>query len=259
MGGSVSAIVGGITGPAAAQVGADAQTQAAQIASQTEMNMFNTTQSNLKPYMQSGVGSTTALQGLTGSGTSDPLSSALLKAPTMDEATLQQTPGYQFNLNQGLESAQNSYAARGLGSSGAAVKGAETYATGLADSTYQNQYANAVTNQTNQFNRLMSLSTLGENAAAGVGVAATQTGANIASNQIGAGNASAAAAMATGNAISGAAQTGFTNNLLQGMYGSGFGSGSGSAYVNSSPQSQVSSDVAEEDASNGSGGGGWFS
>jgi hypothetical protein len=58
----------------------------------------------------------------------------------ISESTLQNTPGYQFTLGQGLESTQSSAAARGLASSGAALKGAATYATGLADSTYQNQY-----------------------------------------------------------------------------------------------------------------------
>jgi hypothetical protein len=57
----------------------------------------------------------------------------------ISEQTLENTPGYQFTLGQGLESTQNSAAARGLGSSGAALKGAATYATGLADQTYQNQ------------------------------------------------------------------------------------------------------------------------
>ena len=60
----------------------------------------------------------------------------------INEQTLQNTPGYQFTLGQGLQSTQNSAAARGLGVSGAALKGAATYATGLADQTYQNQYQN---------------------------------------------------------------------------------------------------------------------
>ena len=58
----------------------------------------------------------------------------------MDQATLEQTPGYQFALSQGLQATQNSAAARGLGVSGAALKGAATFATGLADNTYQQQF-----------------------------------------------------------------------------------------------------------------------
>jgi hypothetical protein len=62
----------------------------------------------------------------------------LQNGPT--QAQLEATPGYQFTLQQGLESTQNSAAARGLGNSGAALKGAATYATGLANQTYQNQF-----------------------------------------------------------------------------------------------------------------------
>jgi hypothetical protein len=62
----------------------------------------------------------------------------LQNGPT--QAQLEATPGYKFTLQQGLESVQNSAAARGLGSSGAALKGAATYVTGLADQTYQNNF-----------------------------------------------------------------------------------------------------------------------
>ena len=57
---------------------------------------------------------------------------------------LQATPGYQFTLDQGLESTQNGASARGLGTSGAADKAAASYATGLASTTYQNQLGNAL-------------------------------------------------------------------------------------------------------------------
>src|SRR5664279_5795582 len=63
----------------------------------------------------------------------------------MTQAQLEKTPGYQFQLGQGLAATQNSAAARGLGVSGSALKGAATFATGLADSNYQNQFANAQT------------------------------------------------------------------------------------------------------------------
>jgi hypothetical protein len=71
-------------------------------------------------------------------GAANNLYSTLQNGPT--QAQLAATPGYQFTLNQGLESTQNSAAARGLGNSGAALKGAAAYATGLANSTYQNDF-----------------------------------------------------------------------------------------------------------------------
>ena len=143
-------------------------------------------------------------------------------APT--EAQLQQTPGYQFTLSQGLKSTQSAAAARGLGSSGAALKGASTYATGLADSTYQNQFNNFQTQQTNNFNRLLGLTSLGENAAAQTGNYGTQTAANIGNNITGAGTATAAADTAAGSQISGLANnlgSAYLTNSLMGSSGGG--------------------------------------
>ncbi len=71
----------------------------------------------------------------------------------MDEATLRQTPGYQFALSQGLQATQNSAAARGLGVSGAALKGAATFATGLADNTYQQQFNQLQTQFSDQLSK----------------------------------------------------------------------------------------------------------
>lgn len=175
--------------------------------------------------MQTGQQANTALANATGVGTANPLTSPLLQAPSanLNEANLQSTPGYQFNLTQGEKAVQNSASARGLGVSGAAQKGAANYATGLADSTYQNQYSNEVTNQTNQFNRLLALASGGQNAAANLGGYATQTGSSIGSNIIGGANANAAATVASANAIGNAANSIpnslITSTLLQGMYG----------------------------------------
>jgi hypothetical protein len=191
---------------------ADAQTTAAQTAANTAMTQYNTTAGYLAPYRDIGNQAETQLSG----------SLASLTAPiTMDETTLQNTPGYQFNLTQGLKAAQNSAASRGLGTSGAALKGATTFATGLADSTYQNQFNNANTNQTNAFNRLSSLVGTGENAAAGTGQAGTAAANTAAGAQIGAGNAQAAAANATGSAISNAANNAGGYAAYKGIYGTG--------------------------------------
>lgn len=173
-----------------ASTAAKAQEASQAAALTNSQNQFNTTNTNLAPFRA--VGDTAANE------LSNNLSS--LTAPiTMNEQTLENSPGYQFNLTQGLKATQNSAAARGLGVSGAALKGASTFATGLADNTYQNQFNNAVTNQTNAFNRLSSLVNTGENAAAqtgALGQAATTT-QNAALT--GSGNAAAAGANAIGS------------------------------------------------------------
>lgn len=150
------------------------------------------------------------------------------------QATLEGLPGYQFTLDQGLKATQNSAAGRGLGVSGAALKGASAYSTGLAASTWPELYnANLQTYQTNA-NKLLQGATLGENAAAQTGAFGTQTAANIGQTAVGVGNAQAAGAVGTANAISGGL-SGISGNLLtaallggQGNLFGGGGSGGGS-------------------------------
>jgi hypothetical protein len=177
-------------------------------ASDTAKQVYGYTRSDLSPYTtagQSAMSSALSLaQGSPTGGGPDYVSQAAANLPgTMTQAQLEQTPGYQFNLSQGLKATQSAAAARGLGVSGASLKGAATYATGLADSTYQNQFNNAQsrfsdylslntgqqTNLTNQFNRLNSLATIGEQAGAATGYAGTSLASTSATAQEAAGNA----------------------------------------------------------------------
>lgn len=193
-----TAVIGaGVLGAGAtiysANTAAKAQENAANASLVNSENQFNATNNNLAPFRQIGVDAGNELT----SRLADLTSPILL-----NESTLENTPGYQFNLTQGLKATQNSAAARGLGTSGAALKGASTFATGLADNTYKTQFDIANTNQTNAYNRLKGLVDTGETAAAGTGAlaqAATTT-QNTALTQ--GGTAAAAGANATGGAIS---------------------------------------------------------
>jgi hypothetical protein len=207
----MAAVIGGgaILGAGASIYGAskaaDAQKSAADKASATQMAMYNQTRSDLQPFVQAGTDATNKLTGQIDS----------LTAPfSMTQANLEATPGYQFNLSQGLKSTQNSAAARGLGLSGAAMKGAASYATGLADSTYQSQFNMDQTSKTNTFNKLLGTSQLGANAANQTGSYGTTTAGNIGQNTIGAGNATAGAYMAGANGVSSAAN-GLGNYYMQ--------------------------------------------
>lgn len=204
------ALISGVAANSAANTQASAERNAANI----QQQMFDQTQAGLAPYNQAGQQATTELQNLTPFNFN----------PT--QAQLEGTPGYQFNLSQGLKSTQNGYAAQGLGSSGAALKGAATYATGLADTTYQNQFNNALTTYNNNLGRLQNLSNLGENAAANTGQFATQTGANIGQTAVGAANAIASGTVGTANAISGGIGS-ISSGLL---YNNLFNSGGGGIY-----------------------------
>jgi len=217
---AVAVVGAGVVGAAstayAANKAADAQTAAANKAADTSMAMYNQTRSDLSPYRNIGNQAASDL-----SARLDDLTSPIV----MDQATLEKTPGYQFNLYQGLKSVQNSAAARGLGTSGAALKGAATFATGLADNTYQNQFQNAVTNQTNAYNRLKSLVDTGSNAAAQTGTAGTNAANTSSSAAMAAGNAQAGAANAMGTAGRNLADSVASGYIYKGLYGNNADSG----------------------------------
>lgn len=109
-------------------------------------------------------------------------------AQTAASGLFQTDPGYQFDLTQGEKAVDNSAAARGLGTSGAEIKGATQYATGLADNAYSSFY-----------NRLSGLANTGQtaiqtvaNAGAGAASGEAQTVASGQNqlNQIGSAGAS---------------------------------------------------------------------
>jgi hypothetical protein len=122
--------------------------------------MYNTDQTNLNPYMQTGA---------TASNLLTQQLPSLSQGFDPTQAQLQSLPGYQFELQQGLEATQNGYAAQGLGVSGAAMKGAASYAQGLASTDLTN-YANIYnTNRTDTANILTGGAQLGMNAASTLG------------------------------------------------------------------------------------------
>jgi hypothetical protein len=122
---------------------------------------------------------------------------ALPAAPTATTATttgatsadiMAMDPGYQFRLSEGQKGVERSAAARTGTLSGAATKAMSEYNQNYAS----NEFGNV-------FNRLNTLSSLGENAAAQVGNLGAQTASQVGSNTIGAGNATAAGQVASGN------------------------------------------------------------
>ncbi len=216
-----SAVIGGGASIMGSQNAADAQTRASQAAIAAQQQQFAITQQNLEPYNLAGQGALTQQQLLTGTNPGgNPLTAPLTARfnPTM--AQLAATPGYQFTLGQGLESTQNAYAAQGLGSSGAALKGAANYATGLANTTYNQQLQNYLTQNAQTYNMLQGQVGIGENAAAQVGNASTATGQGIAQSQTNIGQAQAAAAIAQGNAVGNIASSFPTALLYNQLYGS---------------------------------------
>lgn len=211
-----TAVIGaGVLGAGASIYGAnkaaDTQQANAQRVADIQQQQYQQTRSDLSPYRDIGAQAATNLGGRL---------SDLTSPIVMDQATLEATPGYQFNLTQGQKAVTNSAAARGLGTSGAALKGAATFATGLADNTYQNQFNNANTNQTNAYNRLKGLVDTGASAAAQTGVLGEKAAYNSGTALTGGANAEAAADNATGKAISGLSSQIGGYAAYKGLYGS---------------------------------------
>lgn len=124
-------------------------------------------------------------------------------------------PGYAFRQSEGQKAIERGAAARGGLLSGSAMKGIQRFGQDLASQEYGNAYNRFQSNQANQFNRLASISGIGQTAnnalqQAGSQFANAMTGisANNAANQgnamMAASNARASGYAGIGNALSGA-------------------------------------------------------
>lgn len=105
----------------------------------------------LNPYAQSGLAAQQQL--------SDNL------AQGFNPGDLSQDQGYQFRLKQGMDALNNSYAAQGLGQSGAALKAAQEYGQGFA----QQEYGNAYDRWLQQNSQLSGVAGTGANTAQSLG------------------------------------------------------------------------------------------
>lgn len=250
-GAAVAGIAGSAISAGAAGSAADKQAAASRYAADLQAKQQAQTRADLLPYNQAGQANLPTYQNYwqtTTNGLNDAYNQMQSHIPQpMTQAQLEATPGYNFNLQQGLKSVQNSAAARGLGVSGASLKGAASYATGLADSTYQNQFNNAQTiygdygnlfnNRLNQygqtFSQLSAPVNLGENAAATSGNIGQQAYTNIGNNIAAAGQAQAAGITTQANAINNglnSAASAPLNYLAWNKFLNNGSSGSGSTY-----------------------------
>jgi len=233
VGGTIlSGVIGGVAQSNAAGKAAKAQEAASENAIAAQQGMFNIANQNLQPFIQTGssaANKVSQLEGLNGG------------SPSSIQATLESLPGYQFANTQGLKSVQNNATQRGLGLSGAALKGAANFSTGLANQ----QYNNLLTGVQNTENT-------GEQAAGSLGNIAMGTGQGIAQSNTNYGQAAAGAALATGSAIANAASS-IPNGLITGQLlqnQANQGNSLTSQYGNINANGQISNDF--ENAQNAS-------
>lgn len=168
---SLVPIISGGLGLLSAGMGAEAasdagalQAQAARDAAAATERRWLQTRQDLLPFISSGYNANNTLRNLTGTNEGgNPLTAPLTRAYT--GADLESTPGYKFTLDQGLKSLYNGYAARGLGNSTAAMKGASRYATGLAQSTFNQQLQNDLAQRKNVWDMIFPQSSQGAQSA----------------------------------------------------------------------------------------------
>lgn len=206
----------------AAQQGAAAQRAAAERAAGISLDMYDRTRGDLEVYRNLGTDAT----GIMRSKFSD-----LISPISVDPDALQDSDYYKFAMTQGQKAATNSAAARGLGSSGAAMKGAAAFAKGLATDTYKTAWEMENTNKKNAYDRLMGLINTGKDASTVGGALGEKAAYNAGQAYIGAGNATQAGLVGSANAEAagmnaiGNAARGFSDDVggymtYRGLYGS---------------------------------------
>jgi hypothetical protein len=215
---------------AAASIGgsllqADAASSAADKANATQRDALAQARADVAPWVTTGGTANTATGNAAG----------LNGQPGYDAAMagFHTSPGYQFQLDQGLRAIDAGAAASGMLRSGATLKAEQTFGAGLADKEF-----------TDYYNRLFDLSKLGEGAASGSAAASQATGTSMAQTDLSLGSAEASAYGNAAKGIGNAANNYANNRLYNDRYAglSGGGGGTDTTYTNPiGGQSYVSS------------------
>jgi hypothetical protein len=208
-----AAVIGaGVLGAGAAiysgNKAANAQESAVNSANSLQDKEYQQTRVDQAPYRTTGYSALSRMSdllGLSGNTSADGYGS--LNKP-FTGSSVATDPGYQFGLNQGVKTAQDSAAARGGLYSGATLKALTQYGNDYATTKFDDAFNRDKTTKDTEYNRLAGVAGTGQTATNMVDT----TGANVAANQggnlIGAGNARGAADIGVGNAIGNAANQG---------------------------------------------------
>jgi len=169
----------------AASNASDAQSQAAAQAGQQQLAMYNQSRADLLPYRETGNQALFALSDLYGVPRPDG------QGGYTTGRGFEGTPGYQFQMQEGINAIDRSASSRGRLNSGATQRAAERYGSGLAANEFNN-YANRLASIANVGQTATSnTASLGANAAGAYGnavMAGGQARASGYTNQAGAVN-----------------------------------------------------------------------
>lgn len=181
-----SAVVGAVSSNRAAKL----QARSAAESTAAQERMFNRQVELQEPFRQAGVN---ALPELVAASRYEPFTMAKFQAD----------PGYGFRLKEGLRALENSALARGMGQSGATLRGTTRFGQELASDEFTNAFNRYQAERAARLNPLQSLTGMGQSVASTIAGQAGQLGQNIGANIIGAGNARASGYMGVANALTG--------------------------------------------------------
>ncbi len=184
---------GGSSAPNTSQYYATAVNQANQLQEQ----QYQQTEQQLQPWINAGTGAVENLSNILNPNSGVNLTNYL-----------QSTPGYQFQMGQGVNALQAGAAAKGNLLSGAQQKGLTAYGQGLADTTYQQYLGN-----------LFGLSGSGQQAVGTSGQLGANMASNVGQNYLTLAQAQAQNALMQYQAQQAAQQSGY--NVLGGLIGTG--------------------------------------
>jgi hypothetical protein len=231
-------LLSGILGANASEQAASEQVAAEQQAEQLQYKMFQQVQAEEQPFIGAGTNALPYLERGLGIGGGNTSGTGSLNAP-FTLADFHQSPGYNFQLQQGENAIENTASATGGVSGGNTLKQLTNYGQGVANQDYWNAYNAYVARQNQQFGQLDTLVTGGQNAAANLGTFSGNAASNISNNIVGAGNAQAAgtigAASAIGGGIGGANNNLLLYSLLNNQNPNGFISNPAAAIGNANP------------------------
>lgn len=193
------AVISGVASNSAAKKAAKAQENATDKATGVELEMFNQSRDDQKPWRDAG---TQALSQML-AGTKD--GGEFNRNFTM--ADFVKDPGYDFRMEQGQQGLERSASARGGVLSGAALKDTLRYGQDYASGEYGKAYDRYNNDLTTRFNRLSSIAGTGQTATQQTGALASQTAGRVGENYLQAGNARASGYVGSANAINNGAQT----------------------------------------------------
>jgi hypothetical protein len=196
---AITAGVGLVGGIGSSLISSNAASNSADKANAAQRQALEQSRADLEPWRTAGQTALTGVQNAAG----------LNGQPGYDAAmsAFHTSPGYQFQLDQGLRAVDAGAAAQGFGRSGAVLKAEQAFGSGLADQSFKDYY-----------NRLFDLSKLGETAASGQATASQNTGTGIAQTDLSEGSAQTSIYGNLGKGIGNTADNYMNNRLYQERY-----------------------------------------